>query len=186
VESASQQVDTDTYVDQEFSDFPTYSSFLADDFTNGSPWTISNIFVPGNGWNGFSSLYNATALTWQIYADCAGVPCGNPSGGGSPPVWTLTLAPGNAQVTITTGFGGYPSNTLLELTAPFGLPAGHWWLVFYPTLSYGSMASMAARRRTRSTATNGQFINPGGAFGYGTSWQCGLCWAQPSRTSPSA
>jgi hypothetical protein len=164
-------VDPNSYVDQEFSDSATYSSFLADDFTNGSPWTISDIFVPGSGWNGFSSLYNATALTWQIYADCAGVPCGNPWGGGSPPVWTLSLAPGNAQVTITTGAGGYPSNTLLHLTAPFGLPAGHWWLVFYPTMSFSLYGQYGRQAADTTNGYNGQFINPGGAFGYGTFWQ---------------
>ena len=76
---------------QDFTDYATYSSFLADDFVNPNPWAIDTIFVPGDGWNGLSTLLDATALTWQIYADCAGVPCGDPSGGGNPPVWTLTL-----------------------------------------------------------------------------------------------
>ncbi|MCX7829928.1 MAG: hypothetical protein N2445_02565, partial [Acidobacteria bacterium] len=52
-------VNTNAYVDQDFADFPEYSSYLADDFTNTETWTITSIFVPGDGWNGFSSLYNA-------------------------------------------------------------------------------------------------------------------------------
>src|SRR5690606_28341941 len=47
------------YVNQDFLDFPTYSSFLADDFLVNAPWLINTIFVPGDGWNGFSTLFNA-------------------------------------------------------------------------------------------------------------------------------
>jgi Peptidase family C25/Propeptide_C25 len=164
-------INQNAYVDQEFTDFPTYSSYLADDFTNGSPWTVSAIFVPGNGWNGFSSLLNATALHWRIYADCTGVPCGDPSGGGSPPFWSLNLAPNNAQVTITSGSGGYPSDTLLQLTTPVSVPAGHWWLVFYPSLDFGSYGQYGRQPADTNNGYPGQFINPGGAFGYGTFWQ---------------
>ncbi|MBN1136666.1 MAG: hypothetical protein JXM73_08765, partial [Anaerolineae bacterium] len=94
------------YVNQDFPDFPDYSSFLADDFANPAPWSIGTIFVPGDGWNGFTTLFNATALTWQIYADNAGIPDGDPSGGGNPPVWTLTLPPTDPQVVISNGTPG--------------------------------------------------------------------------------
>ncbi len=47
-------VDQNAYVDQDFTDYADYSSFLADDFTNAETWNISSIFVPGNGWNGFT------------------------------------------------------------------------------------------------------------------------------------
>jgi Fibronectin type III domain/Peptidase_C39 like family len=164
-------VNQNAYVDQDFPDYPNYSSYLADDFVNAAAWNISTIFVPGDGWNGFSSLFNATALTWQIYADCAGVPCGNPSGGSSP-VWTLTLPPTDPKVTITTGTpGGYPSNTTLTLPTPVNRPAGHWWLVFYPTMSYGSYGQFGRQSSDTANGYTGQFINPGGDFGYGTAWQ---------------
>jgi hypothetical protein len=164
-------VDQNAYANQLFPDYPTYSSYLADDFTNSSPWNIGTIFVPGSGWNGFSSLLGATALHWRIYADCGGVPCGNPSGGGSPAAWSLTLAPNNAQVTITTGSGGYPSNTLLQLSTPVNLPAGHWWLIFYPAGSFASFGQYGRQAADTNNGYTGQFINPGDAFGYGTAWQ---------------
>ena len=165
-------VNQGAYVDQEFTDYPTYSSFLADDFVNPAPWNISTIFVPGDGWNGFSTLFNATALTWQIYADCAGVPCGDPSGGGNPPVWTLTLAPTDPLVVISNGTpGGLPSNTTLNLPAPINLPPGHWWLVFYPALNFDSYGQYGRQPADTANGYTGQFINPGGAFGYGTAWQ---------------
>jgi len=62
-------VNQGAYVNQDFTDFATYTSFLADDFSNTDNWYIDTIFVPGDGWNGFSSLLNADSLTWQIYAD---------------------------------------------------------------------------------------------------------------------
>jgi immune inhibitor A len=164
-------IDQNAYVDQQFPDYPTYSSYLADDFSNGSVWGIGTIFVPGRGWNGFTTLFNASSLTWQIYGDCGGVPCGDPSGGGSPPVWTLTLAPTDAQVTITNGSDGYPSNTLLELATPVNLPAGHWWLVFYPVGGFGSFGQYGRQPADTANGYIGQFINPGGGFGYGMTWQ---------------
>ncbi len=165
-------VNQNAYVNQEFSDFPDYSSFLADDFVNPAPWNISTVFVPGDGWNGFTSLFNATALTWQIYADNAGVPDGDPSGGGNPPVWTLTLAPTDPQVVISNGTpGGLPSNTTLNLATPVNLPAGHWWLVFYPTLDFTNYGQHGRQAADTTNGYTGQFINPGGGFGYGTAWQ---------------
>ena len=170
--SAAEHGQPGAYVNQDFPDFPDYSSFLADDFVNPNPWSISTIFVPGDGWNGFSTLFNATALTWQIYADNAGVPAGDPSGGGNPPVWTLTLPPTDPQVVISTGTpGGYPSNTTLNLAAPLTLPAGHWWLVFYPTLNFGAYGQYGRQPADTTNGYVGQFINPGGGFGYGTVWQ---------------
>jgi|GEM_PF-1509789 len=160
------------YVNQEFTDFPAYSSFLADDFINPAPWNIGTIFIPGDGWNGFTTLLNATGLTWQIYADCAGVPCGDPSGGGSPPVWTLTLAPTDPQVVISNGTpGGLPSDTTLNLPAPINLPPGHWWLVFYPTLDFTNYGQHGRQAADTANGYVGQFINPGGGFGFGTAWQ---------------
>jgi len=164
-------VNQNAYVNQEFGDFTDYSSFLADDFTNSALWTIDTIFVPGNGWNGFTTLFNATALNWQVYADCAGVPCGDPSGGGSPPVWSLTLAPTDAQVTITNGTGGFPSDTTLVLATPFNLPAGHWWFIFYPTMDFATGGQFGRQPSDTVNGSIAYFINPGGGFGLGTAWQ---------------
>ncbi len=87
-------------------------------------------------------------------------------------MWTLTLLPTDPKVTITTGTpGGYPSNTTLTLSTPVNLPAGHWWLVFYPTLSFGSYGQYGRQPADTANGYWGQFINPGGGFGYGTAWQ---------------
>jgi hypothetical protein len=162
-------VNQNAYVNQDFTDYPDYSSFLADDFVNGQAWNISTIFVPGNGWNGFSTLLSATGLTWQIYADDGGVPAGDPYSGGA--LWSQTLAPTDPRVTITVGSGGFPTNTALNLAVPVAVPAGHWWLVFYPTMAFDTGGQYG--RQPADTTSNywGQFINPGGAFGYGGDWQ---------------
>ncbi len=165
-------VNQNAYVNQDFGDYPAYSSFLADDFVNADPWAISTIFVPGEGWSGFTTLLNATALTWQIYADNgAGFPDGDPSGGGNPPVWTLTLPPNDPQVVITNGSGGMPSNTTLNLATPVVVPPGTWWLVFYPTMDFSVGGQYGRQPADTTNGYMGKFINPGGGFGYGTTWQ---------------
>ncbi|HOH21533.1 MAG TPA: S8 family serine peptidase, partial [Anaerolineaceae bacterium] len=143
-------VSTAAYVNQEFSDYPDFSSFLADDFVAADPWTITSLFIPGDGWNGFSSLLNATALNFQIYADNAGIPAGYPGGGA--PVWSLSVPPTDLQVTLTTGSGGYLSNATLTPAAPINLPPGHYWLVYYPTMSFGSYGQFG---RQPADTTNG-------------------------------
>ena len=163
---------TGAYVNQVFSDYPDYSSTLADDFTNTETWNVSAIFVPGDGWNNFSSLYNATWLGWSICADNNGQPDCIPGGGGNTPLWSITLAPTDAQVTITTGSpGGYPSNTQLDLATPVALPPGTWWLMFVPNISFDSYGQFGRQVSDTVNGAQAQFINPGGGFGYGTSWQ---------------
>jgi len=114
---------------------------------------------------------NATALTWQIYLDDAGVPAGDPSGAGDPPVWSLTLAPTDPMVVITAGTGGFPSNTQLNLTTPLIMPPGNYWLVFYPTMDFAPDGQFGRQPADTTNGNTGQFVNPGGGFGYGTAWQ---------------
>lgn len=155
-------VDQIAYMDQERTNDTTFSIFLADDFTNTAVWSIGTIFVPGNG----STVYNATALKWAIYADGGGVPDGDPSGGGNAPFWSLSVAPTDSQVTITIGSGGSLTNTRIDLTTPVILPAGTWWLIFYPTMN-----SFYGRQPADTTnGAKGQSINPGGGYGLGTTW----------------
>lgn len=160
------------WVDQDFPDMPTFSAFLADDFTNTEAWNISTIFVPGDGWNGFSSLSNATSLSWVICADNGGQPDCIPGGGGNPPLWSISLAPTDAQVTITNGSpGGYPSNAQLDLATPVAVPAGTWWLMFYPNMPYDPYGQYGRQLSETVNGAQALFINPGGGWSYGTDWQ---------------
>ncbi len=165
-------IDQNPYADQEFPDFPIFTSFMADDFINAETWEISSIFVPGEMYISGTSLLNASALTFMIYEDDGGKPAGDPAGGGSAPVWALSLPPTDPQIILSVGApGGYLSNTTLNLAAPIQLPAGHYWLVFYPTMAYGPYGQYGRQPADSTNGFTGQFINPGGGFGYGTSWQ---------------
>ena len=165
------EADIDAYISQEFPDSPSYSSFLADDFFNGSAWALDTINIPGEFWMGGSSFTNATALTFQIYADSGGIPAGDPSGGGSAPLWTLSIPPTDPQLSFSLGSGGLPSNVTLNLSVPVLVPSGHWWLVFYPTMSFSPGGEWGRRSSDTNNLNGGQFINPGDGFGYGTDWQ---------------
>lgn len=164
-------VNQNAYASQDFIDFPAYSSFLADDFTANSPWTIESFVVPGNGWNGFTTLFNANQLLFLIYADNMGVPAGDPSGRGDPPLWVLMVPPTDSQISITNGTGGVPSNVQLDLTTPLMLPAGHYWFIFYPSMSFATAGQYGRQPADTTNSYVTQFVNPGGGFGVGTEWQ---------------
>jgi hypothetical protein len=166
----------DAYSNQDFETlYDAYDIFIADDFTIAEPWSITTIYVPGDTYtnnppyNPGTSLMHATTLNWRIYANAGGIPAGNPHGG-SPPVWSLSLSPGNSQVTLSTGGRGYLSDVTLSLSTPVNLPAGTYWLVFYPQLNIDPWGQYG---RHPSNTTNGytaKVINPGGGLGFPTTW----------------
>jgi hypothetical protein len=164
-------INTLAYVDQAFPDLTGYDSFLTDDFTNAATWNINALFVPGDGWNSFSTLANATALNWAIYADDGGIPDGDPSGGGNAPFWSLSVPPTDPQVTLTTGTpGGFLSNARIDLKTRITLPAGTWWLVFYPTMNFSGGGQFGRQLADTTNGAEAKIINHGGSFGWGTTW----------------
>jgi len=173
--------DTNAYANQDFETVnDAYDIFIADDFVNGDAWNISTIFVPGGLWNGGSSLMNATTLNWQIYADAGGKPAGDPWGNGAAPVWAVSLVPNDPQVVISMGTDGLMGNATVNLNVPALVPAGHWWLVFYPSMAFSSGGQFG---RQWSDTTNGavaQVVNPGGGFGFSTTWSSAqAAWGVP-------
>ena len=164
-------VNTNAYVNQQFGDFPDYSSYLADDFVvPGDGWSINAIFVPNDGWGGATSMTCASMLHFEIYADNGGIPAGYP--GGPAPVWSLAVPPTDPQITLTNGTLGIPTNVLATLTMPAQIISpGTYWFIFYPTADFAVCGQFG---RQPADTTNGaivQFINPGGGFGYGTGYQ---------------
>ena len=164
-------VNQNAYVDQDFPDVANASSYLSDDFISDKFWSIDTIFIPGGGWNGFTTLANASALTFQIYADKGSFPAGDPTGGGDPPLWTVTLPVTDPHVTLYSGSMGMPSNTLLRLPVPFNLSPGRYWLVFFPTMTFSLGGQYGRQPADTTNGSIGKFINPGNGFGYGTAWQ---------------
>ncbi len=159
------------YIDQEFPDMSTISSYLADDFLVTAPWLIDTFFMPGGGWNGFSTLLNATALNFLIYADKDGVPAGDPAGAGALPVWAYSLPPTDPQITITNSTFDIPSDTQLDLNEPILLPPGHYWFVFYPTMQFSTGGQFGRQVSDTTNLHSARFVNPSGGLGYGTEWQ---------------
>ncbi len=169
-------INQNAYANQDFLDSPDYSTYLADDFEVSVPWLIESIFVPGHGWNGFSSLLNANVLTFMLYKDKVGIPAGDPSGAGALPVWVYRVLPTDPQITITTGSGGLPSNTQLDLSSPILLPPGHYWFIFYPSMSFTTGGQFGRQPADTMNAHSARVINPGGGFGYGTVWEPWMVW----------
>lgn len=164
--------DWSTYANQDFeeSTYAAYDIFIADDFTNAQWWRIDAMFVNGSTWNPGTDLSCASTLNFQIYADSGGMPDGNPSGGGNPPVWSLSLAPSASEITLYTGVGGYLTDVFVTLPSPLSLGPGTWWFVFYPTMLFSPCGQAG---RNVSDTTNGSpalVINPGAGFGFPTTW----------------
>lgn len=171
---------TSAYANQQFGDFPTYSCFVADDFTvPAEGWNVASIFVPNDGWNGATTIACGLALTFEVWANAAGVPAGYPGGG--TPVWSLSVPPTDGQITITPGTIGNPSNVLATLTTPFDLTAGTYWLVFYATADFATCGQFGRQASDTTNGLGAQWINPAGGFGYGTAWQS---WSVLGVTQP--
>ncbi len=168
-EQTKSTVNTSVYSDQKFGDIPLYSTYLADDFLVGSEGLhIEEFFFPGHLYNNGTTLANATQLVFQIYGNNGGLPAGDPVNGGA--IWTLSVPPSDSRITLTQGSPNIYGNVKLTFSTPLFLPAGRYWIVFYPEMNvitgqYG---------RYVSDSTNGYdavVMNPGGGFlPNATSW----------------
>jgi subtilisin family serine protease len=163
---------TNVYACQDFEPANDSSDiFIADDFINTVAWTIETIFVPGDFFNGGTTLMDATNLHFQIYADDGGLPDGDPYGGGNSPVWSLSIPPADAQVTLSNGVGALPSDVTLDLDTPINLSPGTYWIVFYPEMDFTAGFGQYGRNVSDTTnVSTAQVINPGAGFGFPTVW----------------
>ncbi len=163
-------VSTGTYYSNMFVPSNESDTFLADDFVNDQIWEISSIFIPGNFWTRYgnqSTLNNAAALNWAIYADDGnGKPDGYPIGNGNEPVWSVRLTPpfntDHYQATVSLGSDYYKSDVKLTFKTPHVLPAGHYWLIFYPELEYYAYGGYGRQPSDTENNEESQFIQPGG------------------------
>jgi len=148
------------------STYDAYDIYGGDDFVNAEPWQIDKIVTLGGGWNGYTSLLNATAVHWYIYADNGGKPAGFPGDGAE--FWSLSLPPDDPAV----GYGVYePEDLILTLDTPINLPAGNWWLVYFASMEFGLYGQCGwAGTSDAVTGYPGEQGNPGGGFGGGTDW----------------
>jgi len=178
-------VNQNAYADQDFEAAnDAYDIFVADDFTVPTEgWSITELTALNATWNPGGDLTCATTLNFIVYADGGGMPDGYP-GGGNAPVWSLSVAPDDAQVTLDTGTDGHLSTVQVVLSTPFTLTAGTYWLLFYPEMAFSGCTQSG---RQLSDTTNGavaMVINPGGGFGFPVTWtsiQDGSTWGSAEQ-----
>lgn len=113
--------------------------FAADDFfvTGNTPVDIGQISAPGyfSSASSTATLANtATQISLRIYSNAGGVPSSDPDSGGAA-VFSADLAPNATGVNLTGGtYGAQISVNMVAAGLHTALPAGHYWLVVYPTL----------------------------------------------------
>ncbi len=131
------------FVQELESSFSQLDTFAADDFTFATTTEIDMIYIPGTVRHriddSVSSLFYARHLHWAFYADNGGQPAGVPEDGVTTPQEIIILEPDDPQVFIRDDIetGMYGSVTLW-LDEPITLPAGTWWLTFWPHMDYGN------------------------------------------------
>jgi hypothetical protein len=143
--------------------------YSADDFENAIPWQIDTIFV--DGFIGLGDLLNAYSLNWVIYPDAGGTPAGYPGDGSGTELWSFSCLPTDPWVTI--GVGGYHDITLdvvMALGAPVSLPAGHWWLVFYPEFDDINVNRWYWFVAETANLNSAHVVDPTNYFGMGWTW----------------
>ncbi len=131
--------------------------FAADDFTitGNTPVNLTKIFAPGFVANNtLSSFGPSLAVHWRIYSDASGKPSSDPDTGGAT-VWSFDSTAGGAGVSVTGPFGGDISLDLVAAGTNTMLPAGHYWLVVYPTLPCNDGGSGCTEAWYWLTSTNG-------------------------------
>lgn len=160
------------YHNQDYDNSPESDMWISDDFENTQTWHISSIFVPG----GFvtdvfkaSTLGNAKSLSWYIYADDGGKPEGHPRDA-TTPVWSISLAPSDSQISITKGWGNDPSNVTLNLVAPPRINPGRYWFIFSPELKYNLYGEHGRQPSDTEYGFDAQVIQPTGTDDFPTVW----------------
>jgi len=131
------------YVAQDFSDFPSFSSYQFDDVVFSKDYYVETLFAPGSEF-GFSGAN--TDVIGQIWSDL-------PDKGG------VLLAEGHGTQVgsdLVIDFGGAQVN------------AGSHWITAWVERSFGAGGQWFWLSTTPVTGSEEYFYNPGGGFGFGT------------------
>ncbi len=134
-----------------FTDFPTFSADLADDFVvpAGQTWSVESIDADGVYFNGPGP---ATSFNVFFYADNAGLP--------GALVYAATNQP---VVQVGTTF-------TVNLTVPAVLPAGTYWAEEQANMTFATQGEWGWTDRTVQSNNTAAWQNPGGGFGVCPSW----------------
>ena len=142
------------FVDQEFGDFPDFSTYLVNDVAFGSGVNVTDVttYFTSN----FSGLWGSiTSARLNIY-DHAPTAADNPSTGTS------------VGVSITDNGDGSLSAHASGLN--INLAAGTYWVGLTPIGDFGVVGQEFHLASFTSTGADSLARNPGGGFGIGTDW----------------
>jgi hypothetical protein len=134
-----------------FTDFPDFSSDLADDFVvpAGETWNVESIDADGVYFNG-----PGPATDWNvfIYADNAGLP-------GAQVYSTLNQPVTQNGTTFT-----------VNLSAAAVLTGGTYWIEIQANMTFGTQGEWGWTDRTVQSNSPAAWQNPGGGFGICPTW----------------
>lgn len=147
------------YVDQEFSDFPTYSTYQVHDVVvPATGWTIQKIttwFVNGATPGNWTTVTQGRLNFFPK--------SGNLPGAGNDPA-AGTVYP----ISITNPMSGTAEISMSGLNVV--LAAGEYWVGFTPLTSFATHGQKFLGVTTGIMGAQSAVRNPGGAFGFGTAW----------------
>jgi len=145
-------------VDQEFADFPDFSSYM-----------VVDVVVPGGGWNiqEVTTYFTNQTFAWYGVTDAR---LNIFEKTGSLPVAADDPTAGTAVgVSVTdSAFGG------LEVEAAgldIDLAAGEYWIGLTPIAEFAVFGQEFHQAAAPLVGEDTAWRNPGGRFGYGTDWQ---------------
>jgi N-acetylneuraminic acid mutarotase len=134
-----------------FTDFPTSSADLADDFVvpGGQTWNVQSIDADGLYFNG-----PGPANSWNvfIYTDSCGLP--------GTQIYSIL----NTTVTVS------GTTFTVDLTPAAVLTAGTYWIEIQANMTFVPNGEWGWTDRSVQSNQGAAFRNPGGAFGCGTDW----------------
>ncbi|MCL4209245.1 MAG: hypothetical protein HRU76_12925 [Phycisphaeraceae bacterium] len=152
------------YVDQEFSDFPTFSTYGVSDVTFGAAATITDVtvyFSVNAGWPGV-----ITQGRLNIFAKTGSLP-----GGGDDP------GTGTVVNVVVTNMGTHM--TIKASGLNIGVGAGSYWIGLTPMTTFGTHGQAFNMQATGNVGDPTAFRNPGGGFGLGTAWGTNVLFGGP-------
>ncbi len=146
------------WVNQEFADFPTFSTYEVNDVNTGPGWTMTKITIRLQTTSATWGAVNSARL--NIFNKTGALP-----GAGDDPTTGAVVA-----VTMTNA-GSNAFGTMYDMvwTGSIGVGAGDKWIGLTPIAAFGT-AGQAFGMEVAKVGDASAYRNPGGGFGVGTAW----------------
>ncbi|MDY7108263.1 MAG: hypothetical protein SYC29_06460 [Planctomycetota bacterium] len=155
-DQSNYSTDPNALVDQEFGDFPSFSSYMVTDVVS-TGWTVESIsvyFTSNNGtWGQFLSQARLNVFDW--------VPGSLPTGADDPT--------GGSVVSVSAVEQGDATWKITADGLNLNLPAGDYWVGLTPIVDFAT-GGQEFHRPAPIVGENNAFRNPGGGFGFGPDW----------------